>query len=398
MSNPRLPVEMLDHVVDHLHDTKRALRNCCLVSRSWIPRTRKHLFVEVKLQTKKHLESWKEMFPDPSTSPARYTKTLFIDCTHLVAASDAGADGWIRGFSRVVHFWVGSRLLPSMLVVSLAPFHGFSPIKSLHVDLLVLPSSEVLDLILSFPLLEDLSVSSCSEGSARNRGGSGALLTAVRPPSSPVFSGSLELSMEGGMRPIARRLLSLPGSIHFRKLALVWAEEEDIVLIAAFVERCSRTLESLDITCNPRGTPIRLSYPHRSLFLFPVEPESTSIDLSKATRLGAVAFRVNSCSVEWVTTALQTIPPENQDLRQISIHPPFHLTSAGADVEETVVDRIFWQWLDLDRLFVRFWEERSISPKVVCTTLNMGNQGTARDCIGRLLPEITMRGIIDLVE
>jgi hypothetical protein len=39
MSDPRLPAEVLDHVVDHLHDTKAVLRNCSLVSKSWIHRT-----------------------------------------------------------------------------------------------------------------------------------------------------------------------------------------------------------------------------------------------------------------------------------------------------------------------------------------------------------------------
>ena len=39
MSNLHLPAETLDHIVDHLHDTKDALRNCCLGSKSWVPRT-----------------------------------------------------------------------------------------------------------------------------------------------------------------------------------------------------------------------------------------------------------------------------------------------------------------------------------------------------------------------
>jgi hypothetical protein len=36
MSNP-LPAELLDYVIDHLCDTQDALRNCCLVSKSWVP-------------------------------------------------------------------------------------------------------------------------------------------------------------------------------------------------------------------------------------------------------------------------------------------------------------------------------------------------------------------------
>jgi len=107
MSNLRLPTEILDHVVDLLRDTENALRNCCLVSKSWIPRTRKHLFTDVDFLTEKQLESWKEAFPDPSTSPAHHTKALFIACPCIrVAVADAKAGGWIRGFSCVVHLKV----------------------------------------------------------------------------------------------------------------------------------------------------------------------------------------------------------------------------------------------------------------------------------------------------
>ena len=48
--------------------------------------------------------------------------------------------------------------------------------------------------------------------------------------------------------------------------------------------------------------------------------------------------------------------------------------------------------MDLDRLLVQFWDSRSIRPKVV--TEKKGK----RDWAGYLLPEITKRGIIDLVE
>jgi len=101
MTNLRLPTETLDHVVDFLRDTECALRNCCLVSKSWIPRSRKHIFASITFLNQKELGSWKTAFPDPSTSPANYTKTLFVDCLRV-----AVADGWIRCFSRVVHLKV----------------------------------------------------------------------------------------------------------------------------------------------------------------------------------------------------------------------------------------------------------------------------------------------------
>ena len=131
MANPHLPAQTLDNIVDHLHDTEHALKDCCLVSKSWIPRTRKHLFADIRFFFPARLQSWKKTFPDPSTSPAYYTKTLIIACPHVVTDVDAEAGGWIRGFSRVVDFQITSCWGSAM---SFSPFHGFSPvIKSLRV-------------------------------------------------------------------------------------------------------------------------------------------------------------------------------------------------------------------------------------------------------------------------
>ena len=69
----------------------------------------------------------------------------------------------------------------------------------------------------------------------------------------PRFSGSLDIFLRAGVKPIIRRLLSLPDGIYFRRLILMWFHEEEISLTAALVERCSHTLESLKITCNLPG-------------------------------------------------------------------------------------------------------------------------------------------------
>jgi hypothetical protein len=124
MSNLHLPAEILDHIVDHLHDAEDELMSCCLVSKSWIPRTRKHLFADIEFPTAKRLQSWKKTFPDLSTSPAHYAKTLFIDRPQVVTAAEAETGGWIRGFSRVEHLEVNLDFRQS--AVPLVPFHGFS--------------------------------------------------------------------------------------------------------------------------------------------------------------------------------------------------------------------------------------------------------------------------------
>jgi hypothetical protein len=122
-------------------------------------------------------------------------------------------------------------------------------------------------------------------------------------------------------------------------------------------------------------------------------PDPASIDLSKAIKLKDVVFELNEWWFRWITTALQTITPEHRDLRQISILVDFTIPflSTGASAE-TIEE----QCLGLDRLLVQLWESHSIQPKVECTVLK-GKEQDARDSVGRLWPEITKRGIINLV-
>jgi hypothetical protein len=271
MSNPYLPTEILDHVVDHLHDTQDALRNCCLVSKSWIPRTRNHLFANVEFHTAEDLQSWKETFPDPTASPARYTKTLSVSCT----AAPAEMDGWFTGFSRVARLEVDGYGRDfdfdfdfgfNESATPLVPFHGVSPIiKSLRVVIPALPSSQFFDLFLSFPLLEDLAVIVRHGTLADDDSGSEEddMPAVTQSSSSPGLTGSLELDLLGGMGPFTRRLLSLPGSIHFRELILTWYHDEDLSMTTALVKGCSHTLEALNIAYRLHGTSVRHLCPHR---------------------------------------------------------------------------------------------------------------------------------------
>ena len=261
MSNPDLPPEILDDIIDLLHDQPETLKRCCLVSKSWVPRTRKHIFAHIGFQGQHHLFSWEDTFPDPSTSPACYAKTLYIGCSQLVAA-DAKAGSWIRGFSRVGHLELSSQTLISGRMFSLVPFHGISPVvQSLRVVAPALPFPGIINLIVSFPRLEDLVVVVFYK-MPDSDDGRNSLSTAVQPAGPPAFTGSLELYSKGGMEPFTRRLLSLPGGIHFRKLVLTWFHEADPSTTTALVERCSHTLESLKVS-DFSGTSIRHLCPHR---------------------------------------------------------------------------------------------------------------------------------------
>ena len=194
-------------------------------------------------------------------SPARYARTLCIGSPHVITDADVEVGGWIKGFSRVTHLEVDSEMYFAP-TISLVPLHGFSPfIKSLRVQFAGLPSSRIIGLALSFPLLEDLTAGIHFETWANRSGGSGELPAFAHPPSLPAFTGSLEL-MKAGMGPIARQLLSLQGDIYFRELILTWFYKEDTLLATGLVERRSHTLDSIEFFC---GTSTRHRNPRRLL-------------------------------------------------------------------------------------------------------------------------------------
>ena len=192
-------------------------------------------------------------------------------------------DGWIASFSRIVHLGI----INLDFAVAFIPFHGFSPvIKSLHASFLFNPPLQIFDLILPFPLLENLAVAVKPEVWKNE------LLTTTQLLNLPPFTGSLELHWRGGIKLVARRLLSLPSGIRFRKLTLGWFDEEHLMLILGLMTVCLNALESLDITCYTRGKFIEHLLPHLPPFLR--ESRSISIDLSKAIRLKEMVFQTNS--------------------------------------------------------------------------------------------------------
>src|ERR1700751_2141762 len=46
---PRLPPELIDHILNHLQHSTKDLRNCALVCKSWLASCRFHLFHHVEI-------------------------------------------------------------------------------------------------------------------------------------------------------------------------------------------------------------------------------------------------------------------------------------------------------------------------------------------------------------
>jgi len=238
MMSSSLPPEILDFIIDHLRDEPTTLKTCCVVSKSWVPRTRRHLFARVTFyDSKSHVQLWKKAFPDPSNSPAHHTHTLSIYGTWGITTADAGADGWIPTFRNVVHLQ-----LTHMDLASLVPFYGLSPtIRSLSLNCTT--TSNVFDLVCSFPLLEDLALGTFFI--MRNVDGWDIPLT------SPKLTGTLDLSTFEGARLITGRLLNLPGGLRFSKINTLFFDE-NAKLLTDLVSSCSGNLEFLTISYRPQ--------------------------------------------------------------------------------------------------------------------------------------------------
>jgi hypothetical protein len=370
-----LPPEILDLIVDHLHDEPKTLKTCCVVSKSWVGRTRTHLFATVEFYVpRSDIQLWKKAFPNPSDSPAHHTRGLSIRGLPVTTTTYADVGRWIRTFRNLVYLHLEA-IGEEDHQIPLNLFRGLSPtLRSLS---LVPASSEVLDLICSFPLLEDLALILPSHGNdAWNT-----------PSTSPKLTGSLNLSAFGEVRPAVCQLLRLPDGLHFTNITIA-CFVEDVGSTMDLVSKCSHTLESLTISYHTPGAFPSASAGGRCLTTTRAGvPGMPPLDVSKATRLKDLSFRCGGPNVQRITMALETVQSKN--LQQITIYLG---TTSATLVGETVRQ----EWQDLDRLLLQFQTSHSIRPKITYEAEEGGNN--LRDLAPSLLPELTSRGFVDLVE
>ena len=236
---PSLPPEILDLTVDRLHDDPAALGACCLVSKSWVWRTRRHLFARVDFDSDaSSIASWMKAFPVPSNSPAYHTRTLRVKDPEIVSAATP-VRPWIRSFTQIVELQVDptSWGFPDPFRgVSLVHLRGLLPtLGSLRTVHCSIPLPEVLNLIYSFPLLEELYLDFPLTGVE-----SGIDEWTI-PSTSPKLTGSL--SLDECTPPLIRGLLDFPDGLHFSEVS-VGCLADQTQLTADLVSGCISTLES----------------------------------------------------------------------------------------------------------------------------------------------------------
>jgi len=97
--------------------------------------------------------------------------------------------------------------------------------------------------------------------------------------------------------------------------------------------------------------------------------------------------RWHPSSVQWINTILRTV--KSKSLQRISIYP-------FDSLQETVGQVIYQEWRDLDCLLVQFWISHSIRPRVTYVAQE-GQKGLGDHALS-LLPEVTSKGLVDLVK
>ena len=409
MPNRGLPLEILDHIVDFLHDNREPLSQCCLVSKSWIPRVRKHIFAVVKFRTLDDIDTWKKTFPDPSNSPAQYTRTLSITCFEVVTAVDIAEGGWIPTFSRVVSLdlHVGLKPIAVPMRISFAPFYKLSPtLKSLNVTSFLLPLSQVLNLVHSLSLLEDLAL--VGTGTVIDDNECDGPPAVVSSSIQPKLTGTLDIFLFGGVAVALRPLLHPPNGVHLRAIKLSWCKDvEDLRCLVELVVACSGTLESLYVAYKPEGVVCFVYFwPSHLLGVWPAgEPTLNAIDLSTATKLKNVEFRCETFECGWLIMTLETIAPKHRDFQQVTIHIPSFVSYVSAEsltmAEEEWIENASpgVRWSDLDRVLIKLWESHMTRVKVIYPEPWISHVGREmKDWAVYLLPESTKRGITDLVQ
>jgi len=231
---PGIPREILDEILDYLvaDSDLSSLRSCALVSKSWLPSCRRHLFHTVHF-TFGTILSWQKAFPVPEKSPAHYIRDLCV--------STGGPDGspgglffryapWIMDVERVT-FWGDGRWIPMFWRLP-------QSITSLTVRTDGSSLLQVRNIMAQLPNLDDLSLSGALIPLSRS------VLAGIGIDLRGRFGGQLRLSEGCACKDVVDMLLEVPTGLRFTE-AEIRGMGECLLLTVRLTEACCETLVKL---------------------------------------------------------------------------------------------------------------------------------------------------------
>jgi len=237
---PRLPQELLDEIMDHLAGDSTSLRHCSTAARAFVPSCRRHLFSRVVFRPH-NLPTWKATFPNPSTSPATYTREMRI---HLVSDMPIQLPEYMPYFSNVRDLaLIGGRCENYEWISTIGKLPA--SIRSLTMKFVSVTNSQVLEIMGQLPNLDNFSLCTFQRGDFPAR--MGGILKGR-------YSGRLELLLTGDSHAsIVESLLEAPAGLAFKSMKAFCNAEDDFPVYAALVTSCQDTLTDLDISVSAEG-------------------------------------------------------------------------------------------------------------------------------------------------
>ena len=236
-----VPQEIVDEILDHLSadSDSRSLQLCTLVSKSWIPSCRRHLFYTTHF-TPKSMVKWIEAFPVPEDSPAHHVRDLrfSIGGHNSIPEKFFGYTPWFTNVERVILLGLG-------MFDFLEPF--WTPLPQSTTSLTIGPDSIPTSFVQTLGITAQQSNfdNSLLFGSLvwvdkRVLFGIGAILKGG-------FGGQLRLFGGNASGGVVDTLLEVPTGLHFTEVQ-VRTRHECLLSTVMLAEACAKTLVKLAYT------------------------------------------------------------------------------------------------------------------------------------------------------
>lgn len=331
---PRLPQELLDEIISNLSDDCISLRLCSTAARAFVPSCRRHLFRRVIFRPH-NLSTWKTTFPDPSTSPAVYTREMRI---HLASGAPIQLAEYMPYFSNLRDMaLIGGRCENGDWIPSIGKLP--TSIRSLTMKFASITNAQVLEIMEQLPNLEDLSL--CTFKGAGLTPETGEVLRGR-------YRGKLDLLlMEDFHAGIVRSLLKAPEGLGFKSIKALCNTEDDFPVYVELVASCRDTLENLDISVSAEGERFldrgELHMLTTAVANIVPTKDAHTFNFLHHKSLEHVSFSLlsNFAGCRWLSTALSTISPTNSPrLNTVSIYLHRHVPPARLVSETTLSETV----------------------------------------------------------
>ncbi|KAI0672680.1 hypothetical protein C8Q78DRAFT_1152127 [Trametes maxima] len=250
-----LPPELYDATIDYLEDDVESLRACGLACKTWLPRSRFHLFRSVRLRHADDVVRFRALLAS-APGVAHYVRKLSLVADYAGVTADGAAledDGWVDDAADLLPLFTGVTTLALARVrwhalndETRAAFDGvFKTVHQLFLfEVSFDASRDVIAFLSGFPVLQEL----CFEAVSWKKDSP----SPFEAQDEFAEAGSMHLSylfLDPKSSPtlVTEWLLQQPGEQHLRAIQLCWRELENTKSVGDLLQASGASLESLQV-------------------------------------------------------------------------------------------------------------------------------------------------------